>query len=485
MFKSIFAKYCVAFMLIVLVSFSVILLMISMIIGEHSKNEKDNIVETAADSSVAYLEQQLSVYGTDDLAQLIERKHQETEQILQVVASHTNDLAILVTDAEGTALIHVENKDAAELKSQKLPPSLMREVTGNGGGFITQSTESYELFDTKQTLYSSPIVSPDGTVVGAVLIYASPEIMPELSTAISKAIVHSILWILIAVLIAVYFVTERILSPLRAISNAAKSFSQGKFDVRVPVRGRDEIAQLAVAINNMAESLNNYDTMRNTFMSNVSHDLRTPMTSISGFIDGILDGVIPPEKHDYYLRLVSDEVKRLSRLVASLLDLSRIQAGDRKFHTSSFDICEMGRQILLSFEKKIEEKHLSVEFDCAEENIRVLADRDAIHQIFYNLCDNAVKFAAEGGIFRISIRKLKNRKFLVSVFNEGQGIAPADLPYVFERFYKSDKSRGLNKSGVGLGLFIAKTIVDAHHETIWAESEFGKNCCFNFTLPGE
>ena len=485
MFKSIFVKYCVAFMLIVLVSFSVILLMISMIIGEHSKNEKDNLIELSSDASAAYLEDQLSAYGTDDLANLIEHKQEEIEQVLRVVGFQTKDLAIIVTDMEGNVLTHVKNTDAADLYTQKLPSPLMREATGNGGGWITQNTSSYNLFDTNQTLYSAPLVSSDGTAVGAVLIHSSPEIMPVLSTAISKAIVHSILWILIAVLIAVYFVTERILSPLRAISNAAKSFAQGKFDVRVPVRGRDEIAQLAVAINNMAESLNNYDTMRNTFMSNVSHDLRTPMTSISGFIDGILDGVIPPEKHEYYLRLVSDEVKRLSRLVASLLDLSRIQAGDRKFTMSSFDICEMGRQILLSFEKNIEEKHLNVEFDCDEENIRVIADRDAIHQIFYNLCDNAVKFAAEGGIFRIRIVKLKNRKFLISVFNEGQGIAPADLPYVFERFYKSDKSRGLNKSGVGLGLFIAKTIIDAHHETIWAESEFKKNCCFNFTLPGE
>ena len=484
MFKSIFAKYCVAFMLIVLISFSVIILMISMIIGEHSQKEKDHIIENAADSAVTYLESRLSDYGADGLDSWISAQSDEAEQMLRVIASHANDLAIIVTDTDGTVLITEGNKDAASLLTQVIPHALMAEATEDVG-FITDNSTLQELFDTPQTVYATSIQADDGTVVGAVLIYASPEMMPGLSNVISKAIVHSILWILIAVLIAVYFVTERILSPLRAISAAAKSFAQGKFDVRVPVRGRDEIAELAVAINNMAESLNNYDTMRNTFMSNVSHDLRTPMTSISGFIDGILDGVIPPEKHEYYLKLVSDEVKRLSRLVASLLDLSRIQAGERKFTMASFDICEMGRQILISFEQKIETKHLNVEFDCAEENINVIADRDAIYQIFYNLCDNAVKFATEGGLFRISIRKLKNRKFLVSVFNEGQGIAPADLPYVFERFYKSDKSRGLNKSGVGLGLFIAKTIVDAHHETIWAESEFGKNCCFNFTLPGE
>jgi signal transduction histidine kinase len=225
--------------------------------------------------------------------------------------------------------------------------------------------------------------------------------------------------------------------------------------------------------------------MRNTFISNVSHDLRTPMTSISGFVDGILDGVIPPEKQEYYLRLVSNEVKRLSRLVASLLDLSRIQAGERKFTMAPFDICEMSRQIIISFEQKLEEKQLEVEFLCDDDNMSVVADKDAIYQTLYNLCDNAVKFSAQRGLFRVTVKKLKGKKLLVSVYNEGQGISEADLPYVFERFYKSDKSRGLNKSGVGLGLYISKTIIEAHGEEIWAESEFEKNCCFSFTLTTE
>jgi signal transduction histidine kinase len=209
------------------------------------------------------------------------------------------------------------------------------------------------------------------------------------------------------------------------------------------------------------------------------------MTSISGFIDGILDGVIPPEQHKYYLQIVSGEVKRLSRLVNSLLDLSRIQAGERKFTPVSFDICEMGRQILISFEQKIDAKGLCVEFDCFEDRINVVADHDAIYQVFYNVCDNAVKFSSEGAKYRISIKKGKGKKIIVEVFNEGQGIPPEEMNFVFERFYKLDKSRGLNKNGTGLGLFIAKTIIAAQGESIWAESEYGKNCCFCFSLTGE
>ena len=140
---------------------------------------------------------------------------------------------------------------------------------------------------------------------------------------------------------------------------------------------------------------------------------------------------------------------------------------------------------MISFGQKINDKHLEVMFDCEVDRLYAVADRDAIYQIVYNLCDNAIKFASERGLFRVVIEKLRNKKILVSVYNEGEGIAPTDLPYVFERFYKSDKSRGLNKTGVGIGLFISKTIIDAHGEKIWVESEFGEDCCFRFTLTAE
>ena len=148
-----------------------------------------------------------------------------------------------------------------------------------------------------------------------------------------------------------------------------------------------------------------------------------------------------------------------------------------------FDICEMGRQILISFEQKIDQKKLDVEFECSEENMYVRADRDAIYQVFYNICDNAVKFSKETGKLRVSIAYNKEKKVEVSIYNEGAGIPAEDLPYVFERFFKSDKSRGLDKTGVGLGMYITKTIMEAHSETIWVESEYGKFCRFVFTLP--
>ena len=291
----------------------------------------------------------------------------------------------------------------------------------------------------------------------------------------------STLWIMLAALIAVYFITERMVAPLKSMSRAAKSFAKGQFDARVTVTGSDEIAELAVAFNNMAENLAIANEMQRSFVANVSHDLRTPMTTISGFIDGILSGAIPKEKQEYYLGVISEEVRRLSRLVSALLDISRMQAGERKFAMAEFDICELSRQVLISFEQKIEGKKLDVSFECDSDRMDVIGDRDAIHQVLYNICDNAIKFSHDGGKFDIRIAE-KDKKTYISVYNEGVGIPSEDVGRIFDRFYKSDKSRGLDKSGVGLGMYISRTIIDAHGEKIWAESEPGQWCRFTFTL---
>ena len=203
--------------------------------------------------------------------------------------------------------------------------------------------------------------------MGYVLVCSPSDTITGLTQTVVKTVFLSTLWVSLATLIVVYFISERISNPLKVMSRAAKEYAAGKFDVRVPVRGNDEIAELATAFNNMANSLQNLENMRSSFVSNVSHELRTPMTSIAGFIDGILNGAIPQEKQGYYLQLVYEEILRLSRLVTTLLDISRIQAGDRKFVSTAFDVAEMARQILLSFENRIEQKHLRVEFDCPEE----------------------------------------------------------------------------------------------------------------------
>lgn len=483
MFKSVFTKYITAFMLIIVFSFAMMISIITSIVNTYSVQAKEDMVLRAAQTAADYIETQLSSEDVRDFSTLATIYGDRVVPMLDVVASGAEDILILVTDNAGR--IRMTGGAGSEAYAgQSVPKSLMDEI--NNGVELRQLDELDGLFETPYLIHATPIFVDDYSVAGTVFVCSASTSLTPLIEVMIKTVIMASLWVALAALIAVYFISDRIISPLKAMSQAAKSFAAGNFDVRVPVTGRDEVAELAVAFNNMADSLSGLDTMRSSFMANVSHDLRTPMTTISGFIDGMLAGAIPPEKHEYYLGVISTEVKRLARLVASLLDISRMQAGDRKFNMAPFDICEMARQIIISFEQKLEAKELDVEFECDEDKLFVLADHDAIYQILYNICDNAVKFSRQGGKYRVSLNlreaRDKQKKVEVTVFNEGQGISPDDLPFVFERFYKSDKSRGLDKTGVGLGLYISKTIIAAHKEQIWVESEFGQNCAFHFTL---
>ena len=483
MFKSVFSKYVTAFMLIIVVSFLVVLVVTAAAIGRFSVSIKEETVKRKVESTESYFSSLLYSADIKDLYSFDDTERDNVKKVMKNLSPSMDDVSTIVVDTDGKILFSYFCEGNQMLFEGDIPTNVIEEIKTNGSFYGMGEFDG--IFSGANTLSGTCIVNRSGEICGYVFACSDSFMMADLWELMVKIIMGSILWVLLAALIAVYFISERVIAPLRAISNAAKKFAKGKFDVRVPVRGSDEVSELAETFNQMAESLNNYDNMRNTFMSDVSHDLRSPMTSIAGFIDGILDGVIPPDQHKYYLQVVSNEVHRLSRLVSSLLDLSRIQAGDRKFTMSRFDVCETARRIFISFEQKIDAKHLEVEFELQEERIFANADADAIYQVIYNLTHNAVKFASEGGVLRLSIKKIKGKKILIDVYNEGNGIAKDDLQYVFERFYKSDKSRGLDKSGAGLGLFISKTIIEAHGEKIWVESEYGKNCCFRFTLAGE
>ncbi len=483
MLKSIFAKYILTFMVIIIISFSMILAIVTSIIGSYSQDAKENIMRTVSEQTGGYLSSQMDISGSDSLAEYLESYPEYSSTLLTAATANEEDITLILTDNGGAILAAYGGGAQNAILAGTLPSSFMSYFESKSEFLSLNKADN--IFDEPHVIRAVPVTNANGETVGSLFACTTIRDLSSLLRELVKVITMAIIWVLLAALIAVYIISEHVIAPLKAISRAAKSFAAGDFNVRVPVKGHDEVAELAVAFNNMAESLDTSEKMRNSFISNVSHDLRSPMTSISGFIDGILDGVIPPEKYTYYLTIVSNEVKRLSRLVATLLDLSRIEAGERKFTMAPFDICEMARQILFSFEKKIEEKKLRIDFDFDEENVTAIADSDAIHQVLYNLCDNAVKFSSEGGLLKVSVKKQRNRKYLVSVYNEGEGILPDDKAHVFDRFYKSDRSRGLDKTGAGLGLYISKTIIEAHGEEMTLESEYGKNCIFSFTVKGQ
>lgn len=465
-------------MLIIVVSFTILAAIITSIIANNTADSKYLTVSNTSYTASMYLEMGYNNSEITDFEDYIMQRKPQIQNYLTWLTNYTGgDMVIFITDREGRVLLTDGHTESDYLLSN-VPEHIIEDIMKNVA--LNRNDTLGGVFKGNHQTWAAPMYG-SGVNLGFVFAASASDNFNLLLETMIKTIIMASLWVLLAALVAVYFISERIIGPLKDMSKAAKSFANGQFDVRVLVTGRDEVSELAVAFNNMAGSLATLEDMRRSFLANVSHDLKTPMTAIAGFIDNILDGVIPPEKTNHYLNIIKQEVLRLSRLVNSLLDISRIQAGDRKFNYETFDICEMSREILISFEEKIEAKKLDVEFDSDADNMYVSADKDAIHRVLYNICDNGIKFADNSGKYAISI-KYKDKKIHVSVYNSGQGIIREDLPYVFDRFYKADKSRGLDKTGTGLGMYISKLMMEAHHENIWVESEYGEYCKFTFTL---
>lgn len=277
-----------------------------------------------------------------------------------------------------------------------------------------------------------------------------------------------------------YFISLRISRPLKNISVAAKSIAKGDFSVEVPVRGDDEIAALSETFNQMTYSLKKLDDMRNGFIANVSHELRTPMTTISGFIEGILDNTIPKERQKEYLTIVLEETKRLARLVNELLLVARMEEG-LQLKCATFDMNEAIRIAILRFESTFTEKDIRADISFDADSCPVYADRDAIDRVLINLFDNALKFNRPGGYVRVSVKQT-DAAATITVENSGEGIPPEDIKMIWDKFYKTDRSRSRDKTGVGLGLYLVKNIIAAHGGKIYVESEPGDYTRFVFTL---
>ena len=281
---------------------------------------------------------------------------------------------------------------------------------------------------------------------------------------------------------AIYAMTYRLTKPIKLMSEAAKAMAKGDFSKRIPVMSDDEIGELSVSFNQMTNSLVQLEGMRKSFVANVSHELKTPMTTIGGFIDGILDGTIEPEKRNYYLGIVSDEIKRLSRLVQSMLSMSKLESGEFVLKPELFDFRELLCTIVISQEQRIESKSLNITGLDEIESVSVKADRDLIYQVIFNLLDNAIKFTDDSGTIDFKV-KTDSKKLSFTITNTGKGIPENELPNVFERFYKVDKSRSANKNSTGLGLYIVKTILKAHGGGIVVTSKENSFTSFNVTLP--
>lgn len=318
-----------------------------------------------------------------------------------------------------------------------------------------------------------------GRVSGAVYIQtAAQTIQASYTGIVARSAVIALAALFIAAII-VFFYARRFVRPLSQMANAAARLSFGDFANGVEVTGTTEMRELASAFNTMSAKLKDTEQVRRDFIANVSHELRSPMTSISGFLQGILDGTIESKDQRHYLDIVVHETDRLMKLVSELLNLSRLESQDTAPAMRVFDINELIRVVMITKLPEMEAKGQELAFAFAQEDCHVMADRDQIEQVLINLVDNAIKFTPSGGSIMISTVRTDERVF-VRVRDTGAGIQREDLPHIFDRFYKADKAHVAGQ-GTGLGLAISKMIMDRHHQELRAIPQ-ESGALFEFTL---
>lgn len=469
--KSIFSKF---FMTQIMVAITVIVLIVPMIfllIGEYFISEqKEDILQDA--TRVASLTNQIADLGTDEVTWEFFRNG------IEFAGRQSN---VIVVNSDGRIIAAPENFSGVN-------PGAIDEkfISSAREGKSTVSLYGKgNVFREQMIVAMVPIIRIDALTGKRIFLGASiamrpiPQIRGIQKRIISIILMAQVIAWMVAFVVS-FLMTRHITKPIKKMRNAAKSIASGNFNERIPITTSDEIGELAKTFNSMTQSLSELEDMRTSFLSDVSHELRTPMTIITGFVEGILDGTIPESEHRKYLDIVSSESKRLSRLVHDLLEATRLDQGKVKMEKTVFDINRLTTETMLSYEQSLTEKNINVNLNF-EEDCMVFADKDSIKRVMLNLIDNAIKFTPHDGDISIKTEH-SDKKIKVSVQNSGEGISKEDLRHIWERFYKSDKSRGMDKKGVGLGLHIVKTVISQHGGEIYAESKEGEFARFTFIL---
>lgn len=473
--QKLFKKQFGAIALIVFLSLSAILIILTFMYNNYLADEKYKTLQKSCESTLEFIQ-----YNREN-----EDKGYNEYSLYHIAhnLATVSDCDIFITDQSGIIRIcgcEVWSNDGA--------------CDHSGTQFDTVILDSiisseHNSLDTLG-FYSEPhysavvVIENDGQKIGYIIAADSTDEARQLMNRIAYIYVISAIVPLLLMFVAFYIMTYRLTKPLRLMSEASKAMARGDFSRRIPVTRDDEIGQLAVSFNQMTNSLARLEEVRKSFIANVSHELKTPMTTIGGFIDGIMDGTIPQDRQNYYLQIVHDEVKRLSRMVESMLSVSRLESKESELNKTSFDFKEQLLGIVISQEKRIEEKNIEITGLDTLQNVSIKADKDLIYRVIYNLVDNAVKFTNDGGKITFSV-KFDSSNLGFRIENTGSGIPENELPYVFERFYKVDKSRSTDKESTGLGLYIVKTIIKKHGGVISVSSIENQFTAFEFKLPLE
>lgn len=400
--------------------------------------------------------------------------------------SHISDSDLVLCDASGTVLRYIaDGADVPDYVGSVISSDVTSQMIQNG---IYSGMSDLGIYSGVHFAAGAPIFLQTGqgdSMQYFIFMTASATDLVVLWKSLATLFFFVAVIVMCVACIACSIFSMQQVKPLREMADAVRRFGMGEYDVRVDDTGhKDEIGDLASAFNAMADSLANSEKRRQEFVANISHELKTPMTTISGFTNGILDGTIPPEKVNDSLQVISSETARLSRLVRRMLDVSALQARESVQSQVEFDISETMVQVMISLEGKIKNRQLDMDVHIPDDPVRVWGDPDGITQVCYNLLDNAAKFAAPGTAIAVTITT-KGTKAYISVKNQGETIPPDELNMIFDRFHKSDRSRSIDKEGVGLGLYIVKTILNNHKENITVTSKDGvTEFIFTLTLAG-
>lgn len=418
----------------------------------------------------------------------LEVKDQETFNLM-IDLSRNSSYNLIITNAAGT--VYKITRPDKNIKKGYQMPYYVTNALIKDQYYESETKTDFFYSDTKLTV-ASPFKSKvtedknKGMAIAGYIFVCVPEHTIEngLPNQIFQILIYAVLAsVLVSCLLAgVFSYTQS--KQLKQMSEQAKKFAKGDFSGRIPVKGKDEVGQLTRAFNDMADALDKEESVRRDFIANISHELKTPMTTIAGFIDGILDGTIPESKQKHYLTIVSEEISRLSGLVASMLSLARIDSGKTTIYKTKFSLISTIVNILLTFEDRLEEKEIEIVGLETADGLSVYGDQALLHQVLYNLIENATKFTPQGGEITFHAES-KGDKLYFSVKNSGKGISQKDLPFIFDKFYKTDKSRSEDKKSMGLGLYLVKTIINLHGGEITVTSEIDKETCFAFWIPNK
>lgn len=452
--QSLFTKFLSVFVAMVLICFLLLGVTLGVFLSNYWSSQKEQLLSSnaknIANTTSSVLSSRIQTDASGSIAMICSNLSMISDAIsADIYITDTSGNIILCKDVI-TQNYSISNNGRCSLHGGYTIPQEVIDEAKKGDYFAKTTLNG--VYMKKQLVAAEPVKVGEETAAVVFAVAPMTAGFTNYAMNILKMFIFACLMAFSVGFIAVYFLTASLIKPLHDMSEATKAYAEGDFGPRVKVKGDDELAELVRAFNKMASDLSLLESSRRSFVANVSHELKTPMTTIGGFIDGILDGTIPESQQKHYLSIVSDETKRLSRLVTAMLNMSKIEAGELKLNPKAFDISAEIFNVLLSFEQIIERKHIEISGLDRLHSVTVTADEDMIHQVIYNLVDNAVKFT-ENGTISVFADDDENAT-LIKVVNTGAGISSEEREKIFERFYKVDKSRSYDVKGAGLGLYI-------------------------------